>query len=814
MTLRSYQSEAVAGLREAIDRHGSAVYVLPTGAGKCLGAGTPVLMHSGEIKAVEHVKAGDLLMGPDSQPRRVLSTTTGFGPMYEIRPKRGEPWRCNADHVLTLVRTATHSNPAYPSQGSSVIDIPLSEWRNRSKTWKHRHKQFSVGVEWPKSHQALDPYLVGVLLGDGDVTRGRVSVTTADSEIVDYLRSQAAQWGLSVRASASGGRTPTYHLTSGQTGGKQNPITRWLRRYGISGETAKSKSIPHAYLISDRHQRLALLAGLLDTDGHLSKSVFEFSSASENLAHDTAFVARSIGLRALIAEKHIGERLYWRVSISGETDMIPTKIPRKRAAPRRQRKNALRTGFDVVPVGDGRWYGFELDDDGRFLLGDFTVTHNTVVAAEIARLASQRGKRTLLLVHRRELVKQAIETLSEACPGVSVGVEAAGWPAQPWATLQVGMVQSIARRSYSVNPDLVIVDEAHHTRAATWEKVLAQWPQAAKIGLTATPERLDRKGLGNHFATMVLGPPIRTLVEDGYLAPVRTLSVPSGMALSQVRRDRHGDYRQDDLRSVVNDEVIASAVDAYLDYAAGRRAIFFGIDVAHSKQVVAGLQARGVKAEHVDGTDPAPRRDRVMQAFRTGGIAVVGNCDLISEGYDAPSCDVVIMGAPTSSITRFLQQAGRAMRPGEGKEALILDLGGSVYELGLPDETRNWSLEDGEVKQRAASERTPLTCPNCRTVFRGQKCPHCATMVKEVPAPLRKEERVELQEVTRREPKMRRGELMRLLQAARRADNPRAALSEIAFQNGYKPGWVHHILKSWGIVAKSNGQFMENGGNR
>ncbi len=425
----------------------------------------------------------------------------------------------------------------------------------------------------------------------------------------------------------------------------------------------------------------------------------------------------------------------------------------------------------------------------------------TVVAAEIARLAALNGKRTLLLVHRRELVRQAVDTLAEACPGISVGVEAAGWPSQPWATLQVGMVQSISRRSYNIRPDLVIIDEAHHTRAATWEKVLAQWPHAAKVGLTATPERLDRKGLGQHFATMVLGPSISELVEQGYLAPTRTLSIPSGMALSKVRRDRHGEYRKDDLREAINEQVIASAADAYMDYALGRRAIFFGIDIEHSKQVVNELRKRGVRAEHVDGNDSTPRRDRVMALFRTGGIDVVGNCDLISEGYDAPSCDVVILGSKTSSVTRFLQAAGRMMRPGPDKEGLLIDLGGSVHELGLPDETRSWSLEDGEIREEQPYDTEPSTCPNCRTVFRGRRCPHCEYMMREMPAPLRVEERVELQEVTKREPKIRRNELMRMLRAARQSEDPPAALKEIAFQHDYKPGWVHHILKAWGMTG-------------
>ena len=134
----------------------------------------------------------------------------------------------------------------------------------------------------------------------------------------------------------------------------------------------------------------------------------------------------------------------------------------------------------------------------------------TVVAGDIARRATAKGSITFFLVHRRELVKQAVDTLLEFCPGVPIGVECPGYPKVPWAPLQVGMVQSVVRRAHVATPNLVIVDEAHHARAKTWETVFKRWPRAKLVGLTATPQRLDGKGLGEHFAEMVIGRPYRT----------------------------------------------------------------------------------------------------------------------------------------------------------------------------------------------------------------------------------------------------------------------------------------------------------------
>ena len=433
-----------------------------------------------------------------------------------------------------------------------------------------------------------------------------------------------------------------------------------------------------------------------------------------------------------------------------------------------------RTAVYVLPTGGGK----------------------TIVAAELARLAAEKGNRTLLLVHRRELVKQAIDTLSEACPGMSVGVEAAGWPSMPWAMLHVGMVQSIFRREYVQKPDLVIVDEAHHSRAATFEAVLARWTGAAMVGLTATPERLDGLGLWLHFAVMVFGPTIPTLVAADRLAPTRTLRLPASIDTKGIRKGAGGDYQRKDLGERVTSRTVTSAADAYMEYAKGMSTIFFGVNRAHSKAVCEKLSAYGIKASHVDGTDHTSRRDKVMSLFKSGGVTVVGNVDLISEGFDAPACECVMMGSPTRSVTRYLQMAGRAMRPGPGKTALILDLEGSSHELGLPDEEREWSLEDGEVKQK--KKKNLIECPNCHTIYYRQPCPHCG---QAPPVPSFDEQKRALEVATARaKPKRgKRSEVWAQLAQAKKAPDVRSAVTEIAEQRGYKMGWVGHILRSWGM---------------
>ena len=435
----------------------------------------------------------------------------------------------------------------------------------------------------------------------------------------------------------------------------------------------------------------------------------------------------------------------------------------------------------------------------------------TVVAGLIAQRVTERGGQVMLVVHRRELVKQAVDTLTELLPDLSLGVEAPGWPSMPWAPLQICMVQSMVRRDHvaRMRPSIVIWDEAHHVRAATWEKAMSWWPDVPSLGLTATPERLDGKGLGAHFGAMVEGPSIQWLVNNinpstgfSYLAPCRTLTVPSSLDLSGLTRNRSGEYGAA-IGQRITAGVIADAADAYTRYAAGKQAIFFGVNRDHSRRVVERLKVMGVKAAHVDGEDHAARRDRIMAEFRDGAIQVVGNCDLISEGFDAPGCSVIMMGSPTRSITRYLQQAGRAMRPGPVKRALILDLSGISHELGLPDEPREWSLEDGEVSARRKKKARPRECPQCHTMFYGRRCPECAY---QSPLPEVEETRTDLVEATGRPDtnglylnRNRRSDLWRELGIAKRQRDVRGAVEAIARRRGYKPGWVGHILQAWGM---------------
>ena len=314
----------------------------------------------------------------------------------------------------------------------------------------------------------------------------------------------------------------------------------------------------------------------------------------------------------------------------------------------------------------------------------------TRVAGGLAARASRKQRRQAFVVHRRELVRQAHKELSLAIPGEEIGVIASGWPTLPWARVQVVSLPTVINRLNDLDPFHVAhIDEGHHCRAATWEKFI-RWLKAhgtRMVFYTATPERLDGKGMGEWCEQIVLGPGADDLIRDGHLAPTRLFRVSKS-----------------DAAGWKGTNTVADAMSAYEAYSPGRRAIFFGRTVTHSQEVCEALRGRGWRVAHLDASDGDARRDRVFSQFRAGDIQVLGNCGLFSEGIDVPGCEVVMVGRRTRSVTDWLQMCGRCMRPWPGKVAMVLDTGGSSWQHGPPSLPRQWSLEDGEVIRPSEGE--------------------------------------------------------------------------------------------------------------
>ena len=358
------------------------------GCGKCFVLNTEILMYDGSIKKVQNINIGDEVMGDDSTPRLVLNTTIGSGEMFDIVPTKGNTFRVNASHVLVL--SYTHHCP------EKIIESTVEEYLQFNKTKKFRSKLCrSDGISFRHSEVELEPYFIGCWLGDG--TNTDQSVTASDNEVLNYLNDYAVRLNMFLhKKTKKNNKSNTYYITHGQIGGQSNFVLNCLRDLNL----LNNKHIPEIYKINSRSVRLKVLAGLLDTDGDMSNNCFGITTKYERLAKDITFLCRSLGLSCYYSpcrkgcikkdgSKFIGD--YFRLSISGELNEVPVKLVYKKAGCRRQIKNVLRTGFEVVPAGVGDYYGFEVDGNHKFLLSDFTITHNSTTAAGVFSLLKMHG---------------------------------------------------------------------------------------------------------------------------------------------------------------------------------------------------------------------------------------------------------------------------------------------------------------------------------------------------------------------------------------------------------------------------------------
>ena len=353
----------------------------------------------------------------------------------------------------------------------------------------------------------------------------------------------------------------------------------------------------------------------------------------------------------------------------------------------------------------------------------------TTIGAMVASAAA-KGKRTLVLAHRSELIHQLSNTA--ATWGVPHGLVAANRSMDNSRLLQIGSVQTVIRRLHRMfPPDMIIVDEAHHLCCGnTWGKVIDYWPRALLIGKTATPCRGNGVGLGDghggYFTAMVLGPTAAWLTEAGFLAPARVLAPPIGFDTSGLRR-RMGDFDMSQAAtSLQAGQAMGDCLAHYRRYLDGQTAIAFCCSVAHAEAVADLFQQNGVAAASIDGTMDAATREQLLSDLGAGRLKVLTSCALIGEGVDVPSVAGCILLRPTQSVSLHLQMIGRCLRPQQGKQAVILDHVGNVLRLGHHLEEREWTL-DGTPKQDREKAPSVKVCPQCFSAMASAKqtCPDC-----------------------------------------------------------------------------------------
>ena len=762
--LRPYQEAAIENLYQywADGRGENPLIVAPTG---CHAKGHPILMHNGDIKPVEDICVGDKVMGPDGSKRTVVRLHRGEDEMLEVTPTKGEAFVVNAGHIFSMYRT-----PEKRGMNPSITEVTAREFHAATKWFKHIHKIQRCAVDFPESEQIVPAWIVGAFIGDGSMTRGTLFITTAEQEVVDEVSSWAESNGCKLIARWGNERKSAWDCTIVDPTASRwsaNRCREMFRRIGLIGKDAYDKRVPRQYMIASREQRLEVLAGLIDTDGFLSNSGYDWISASECLADDVVFLCRSLGLAAYKAEctkscQNNFSGTYWRVSISGDCSVIPCRVPRRVAPERLQKKRVDVTGITTRAIGRGEYFGFELDGDHLYLDGYFVRHHNSgksAILSQIVRDAmSFPGTRVMILTHVKELLEQNAKALLRMYPEADFGFYSAsiGQKRLDKPIIFAG-IQSVWERAYDIvpAPDLVIIDEAHmipknsDTRYGKFLSDLKVCNKHVKlIGLTATPYRLDsghlHKGKGAMFDGIAYDIPVGMLMDEGYLSPVISKGGAKKIDLTNVGK-RGGEFIESELAIAASDpELVKATVKEIVEYGQDRKAwLIFASGLKHADMLREEFEAYDISVEVVSGDDPMKERTAKIDSFKSGRFRAIINCGVLTTGFDHPEVDLVAIVRATESTGLYIQIVGRGTRPVYGKgydletkegriaaiangpkpNCLILDYGDNVARHGFIDAVNPKIKGEGKGEGEAPTKE----CPNCHTmVYAGcRKCHEC-----------------------------------------------------------------------------------------
>ena len=323
----------------------------------------------------------------------------------------------------------------------------------------------------------------------------------------------------------------------------------------------------------------------------------------------------------------------------------------------------------------------------------------TLATADMTKKSAAKGKRVVFMVHRKELIEQTSKTFTAL--GIEHGIINAHVKPNYELPVQIASVQTLINRLDKVAPpNFLIVDECHHIEAETYKKIIAHW-NCHMLGLTATPIRMGGRTLHDSFDELVIGPSIKQLINDKYLANYEYFASECLNLDGLV--ERAGEYTNKSMSRVCDRmEVMGDVVQSYIDQALGRKAICYCVNIEHSKHLADSFNARNVRAAHLDCETSALERADIIERFRCGEIDVLCNVELFGEGFDVPDMDCVILARPTKSLTLFIQQAMRPLRidPSKpDKKAIILDHARHYDRFNDLSVTRHWTLDPNPPKE-------------------------------------------------------------------------------------------------------------------
>ena len=648
---------------------------VPCGRGKCLGINTPIMQYDGTIKMVQDIKVGDVIMGDDSTPRNVLSLARGKEQMYKVIPVKGDPYIVNESHILSL-KYSSAVNKHTPK--GTIRDISVLDYLKLPKSYHGRGGVlvgYRVPITFPKKEVEIDPYLLGYWLGDG--RSNGTGITTQESGVLHHLSNVCFKNNHPTLYLQYTGFQYDYRINSTNKPIKgSNEFMNYLCSYNL----INNKHIPHNYKCNDRTTQLELLAGLIDSDGYMHENSYDIIQKNEKLLDDIIFIARSLGFAAYKTEckkscMYKGEKkegTYYRTCIHGKgLEEIPVKCQRKKANPREQIKDALNTRIKVEKLVVDEYYGFEIDGNRRFVLGDFTVTHNTVMSLKII---SDIKKKTLIIVHKEFLMNQWIERINEFLPTAKVGKIQGKVFDIEGKDIVIGMLQTLYDKDFGANAftsfGLTIIDEVHRIGSEQFSKTLFKTVTPYMLGISAT---VDRKDKLTKVLYMYIGDKIYSEGrKDDDVVCVRAINYTSrDTEFNEIEYDFRGNPKYSTMISKLcnygpRSDFIIKVVDDLLKEDESKQIMilchnrsllkYLYEGICHRELATIGYYVGGMKQDDLQTTESKK--------------IVLATYAMAAEALDIKTLSSLIMVTPKTDIT---QSVGRILRV-KGNNPIVVDI--------------------------------------------------------------------------------------------------------------------------------------------
>lgn len=629
--LRPYQIEAKEAVeKEWANGNKKTLLVMATG---CHMKGEKLLMADGSIKAVEDITNNDFLMGDDGLPRTILKMHNGIDDIYKVTPSKGDPFYISSEHTLTLVDSK-----------DNYIDVPLKEflsWRKtkRNKYYLKRSNPIYNFLDHGSitKEDGINPYVLGILVNNSTIKEIKKStsirVALRPQKTKEFFEKWCNMHGLLIVKNIKNNDNDFSYYIKKDENTKENILVELAKKYGIVNVKCSESFIPDEIKYAPYDERIQFLAATIDLCGSCAGSGYQITKKSTKFTDDLIFLARSCGFSAYkhVSIKNAGKPNETSVNvihIGGNFGIVPTleKYNSNILA-----LDVLKTKFEIVPFRKDEYFGFTVDGNNRYLLADFTISHNcgkTVVFSNIIKDAIEKnGHKVLVIAHREELLLQAKEKL-ESMTGLEVAIEKGQNKAyETNAKIIVASVQTIQGKNrlnkYDRNEfGTIVVDEAHHILANGYQKVMEYFDENANVlGVTATADRGDKRGLGIYFDSIAYEYGLAQAIQEGYLVPLKAMTIPLSLDISNVKTSQ-GDYQIGQL---------GNAIDPYLDEIAQKisnicknmKTLVFLPTVETAKKMKEKLIKYGMKAEEIDGT--TKNRADILKDFKNGDYNILTN---------------------------------------------------------------------------------------------------------------------------------------------------------------------------------------------